>query len=880
MTSLGEKDRNRAKSLFEKGIDFYKKEKFQDALNLFEESLVKYQNLIASGNKDAEPELAVLYRHIGNCLGATGNNQKAVEMFEISIVKCSDLIAKGHNELKPDLIHATMNRGVCFMNLGNLPEARAILEKGIADYDKLIIEDFSELESNLARTYMNLGKCLANIGDFRAAFNAYQESIRRYESLVDKGHTEFRPDLAITQLELGGCLKELEDFETARRIYEKCLKDFQSLIDAGHADLNPYIEVTRCILTASELLISIQLFQEIGDSLLKEFKMLSEIIGCATEQFEIEKAIESCEQILETLSKGSKLQLPDLSCIDTTIKKYLPNRVEQFNINSYIELFTSYDDTKNMLTDFIPIVKRLAKLRKDISTFQKGPLEKTKEHIESAIEIATYFVNNEQYFLDKGIVLSFRPMPMLISLKGEALGLYFEGVKKFSEAYNIYEQGLDEYQVLIDQGHTNLKPELTKTRMYMGRCLEALGDINAAHKLLEQTFSEFQSLIKDGDSDLYKNLPDLLEIRRTLADHFVRLGDFKSAHGLMEENLNQFQNLIKDGYTDLQYEFIDTQLKLGLLFENPGKRVGAIEEYIKQDTSLSIEQLIRSRGMLGQAFLGIGDFSKACMILEENLKDIRRLIEQEHRNLHIELAETLISLGICYGEFGNFAKACTLLQESKEKFNSLIRQADTELSSEMAMMHTGLLAHCLYQLGNHREAQKLLQENINICEEIIKSKNADFSFVILSIAYLNMGIYFCETNDFFSAYKVLKQGVDESQKLVSGGLVFLYPLSAIIRMALADCLYKLGNFDDVENTNHLTVEMLKELNLKNQIFPQAIEMLPRIVGWYCDSKRPAGTDKPRAYELAKTGLDWLDTLLARISDPAKGHLIEKNMVVV
>ena len=82
--------KNRANSLFERGIDLYKNGKYEDALNIFEETVVKYKKSGKSGNKDTEAKLAVLYRHIGNCQGALGNNQKAVELFEISMLNAKN----------------------------------------------------------------------------------------------------------------------------------------------------------------------------------------------------------------------------------------------------------------------------------------------------------------------------------------------------------------------------------------------------------------------------------------------------------------------------------------------------------------------------------------------------------------------------------------------------------------------------------------------------------------------------------------------------------------------------------------------------------------------------------------------------------------------
>jgi len=53
-------------------------------------------------------------------------------------------------------------------------------------------------------------------------------------------------------------------------------------------------------------------------------------------------------------------------------------------------------------------------------------------------------------------------------------------------------------------------------------------------------------------------------------------------------------------------------------------------------------------------------------------------------------------------------------------------------------------------------------------------------------------------------------------------------------------------------------------------------MMRVIADWHRHPQRP---DNPRALELAKLGLDWLDTLLNRIYDAAKGFLFKQNIAL-
>jgi len=141
----------------------------------------------------------------------------------------------------------------------------------------------------------------------------------------------------------------------------------------------------------------------------------------------------------------------------------------------------------------------------------------------------------------------------------------------------------------------------------------------------------------------------------------------------------------------------------------------------------------------------------------------------------------------------------------------------------------------------------------------------------------NKGVEAYQRGHFRVASEAFAATLSEYETMIAQGREELRPELTLTRMNLAICLYSLGDLPAAETNYQASLSMLQDLQAAGQLFPDAIKMMRNIADWHRNPQRPKGTDKPRAFELAKLGLDWLDTLLSRISDAAIALLLEQNL---
>ena len=122
-----------------------------------------------------------------------------------------------------------------------------------------------------------------------------------------------------------------------------------------------------------------------------------------------------------------------------------------------------------------------------------------------------------------------------------------------------------------------------------------------------------------------------------------------------------------------------------------------------------------------------------------------------------------------------------------------------------------------------------------------------------------------------------QHSLDEYQALIADGRAELRPDLARARYNLASCLEQLRDYAATENQYQTSYAELQTLQQIGQIPVDAIKMIRVIADWYQNPNRPNGADQRGAFYLAKQGIDWLETLLNRVSDVAKTFLLEQNL---
>jgi CHAT domain-containing protein len=423
----------------------------------------------------------------------------------------------------------------------------------------------------------------------------------------------------------------------------------------------------------------------------------------------------------------------------------------------------------------------------------------------------------------------------------QAKSLFNQGLEtgqhgNFQAAHDAFAACLSEFEYLIKQGGTELLPDLALTRMYLGDCLYFLGNLPAARYAYENCLSEYQNLIKQGCTEL---LPELAGTRMNLGTCLYFLGNLPAARDAYENCLSEYQDLIKQGRTDL------------------------------------LPELAKTRTNLGNCLFDLGNLPAARDAYENSLTEYQYLIKQGRTELLPELAATRMNLGICLRNLGNLPTARDAYENSLSEFEDLIKQGRTELLPELTITRMNL-GICLSELGNLPAAHDAYENSLSKFEDLIKQGRTDL-LPDLSLTRMNLGSCLFELGNLPAARDAYENCLSEYEDLIKQGRTELLPSLARTRMNLGNCLSdEIGDYPAANIQYQASLKILQDLQTEGKLFTDAIHIIRVIADWYRNSNHPNGPDKATALQLSQQGLDWLDSLLNRVSDQAKGILLEQN----
>ncbi len=205
----------------------------------------------------------------------------------------------------------------------------------------------------------------------------------------------------------------------------------------------------------------------------------------------------------------------------------------------------------------------------------------------------------------------------------------------------------------------------------------------------------------------------------------------------------------------------------------------------------------------------------------------------------------------------------------------MIADGRAELRPDLA--RTGMnYANCLSDLGELEAARTAYQQTQTEYQALIADGRAELR-PDLAITGMNYAICLRQLGELEAARTAYQQTQTEYQALIADGRAELRPSLARTRYNLASCLEDIGDYSATENQYQTSYAELQTLQQAGQLPLYAIDMMRVIADWYQNPNRPNGADQPGAFELAKQGLDWLETLLNRVSDAAKTFLLEQNL---
>jgi CHAT domain-containing protein len=458
------------------------------------------------------------------------------------------------------------------------------------------------------------------------------------------------------------------------------------------------------------------------------------------------------------------------------------------------------------------------------------------------------------------------------SLFHKGFGAYNKG--QFRIARDTFAACLSEYQGLIAEGREELRPKLAGMRMKYGSCLRNLGDLPKARRAYEDTLEEFQGLIAEGREELRLNLAIT---RMNYGLCLWNLGDLPKARRAYEETLEEFQGLIAEGHEELWQYLALTRMNYGNCLSSLGDLPKARRAY--KDTLAEYESLIaegceelrpdlaRTRMNYGACLYSLGDLPKARRAYEETLED--------QGLMWPDLALMRMNYGLCLWNLGDLPKARRAYEDTLEEYQGLIAEEREESRPELARTRMNY-GNCLSDLGDLPKARRAYEDTLEEYQRLI-AEGREESRPDLARTRMNYGNCLSDLGDLPKARRAYEETLEEYQRLIAEGREELRPDLASTRYNLALCLEEIGDYVATETQYQTSFSYLENLHKIGQLFPDAIKMVRVIADWYRNPQRPNGADKPGALNLATQGLDWLDTLLNRISDAAKNFLLEQNL---
>jgi serine/threonine protein kinase/tetratricopeptide (TPR) repeat protein len=202
-------------------------------LELYEQALKIYLDLVKQGRKEIDVELSRLYQHkafvhenVADLPGAVAMYDRATEILDRLMTQ------ESRSELANELATVYMNKALAVSALGDNRAAVELYDKAIQIRERLVSkESRSELANELARVYMNKALAVSALGDNRAAVELYDKAIQIRERLVSKeSRSELASELAIVYMNKAVAVSALEDNRAAVELYDKAIQIYERLV--------------------------------------------------------------------------------------------------------------------------------------------------------------------------------------------------------------------------------------------------------------------------------------------------------------------------------------------------------------------------------------------------------------------------------------------------------------------------------------------------------------------------------------------------------------------------------------------------------------------------------------------------------------------------
>jgi tetratricopeptide (TPR) repeat protein len=310
------------------------------------------------------------------------------------------------------------------------------------------------------------------------------------------------------------------------------------------------------------------------------------------------------------------------------------------------------------------------------------------------------------------------------------LGLHLAAQGKWDQAITEYEQAVQVYRPLIDEGRTEVHRDLAALRRNLAAAWREQGEFARSIDLFHEALSDY------AQSGLV-NRPD---VRGEVAGTHALLGTTFMEQGLLPQEaeaefrraIEMYEQLCDEGCNEYHSDLAGVRGWLGLFLQRQERFSEAIEAYNYQVALYG--QLIRDNQTdlygpfalvlmnRGLAFEQQGSLDQAGQDYHRAIAIYERLVHEEHRlDLLPELANTQMNYGLTLRRQGKLQQAVEMYRRAIKALVCLIDERQRgDLEHLLAHSRT-LLGAALREQGKLAESAAELREAVDRLTELVRA---------------------------------------------------------------------------------------------------------------------------------------------------------------
>lgn len=231
-------------------------------LVIYDDVQRRFEKLVASGRRDLEMQLSMVYMDKALVHKTVGDPQGASSMYEKAAAIREEIALGGTSESADSLALVYQNRSVLLSEMGDNEKSLEMCERAIVIRERLVIElQQEQFADGLASLYLNKGVALAALEKREFADLAYDQAIDLLSRLIrDKPRQDLDKDLARAYQNKALSLNAMMQFVQAFRCYDDAIVIFERLIQSGQNEVR--VDLAGACMNKASLFLDLGYKQE------------------------------------------------------------------------------------------------------------------------------------------------------------------------------------------------------------------------------------------------------------------------------------------------------------------------------------------------------------------------------------------------------------------------------------------------------------------------------------------------------------------------------------------------------------------------------------------------------------------------------------------